>query len=106
MVYRIGFTSSRTEARQLVHHGHFTVNSRRVDVPSYLVKSGDVVAVSEGSKDLDRISNSIEMAEQRGIPEWIDPDYDQMRATVTTLPTREQIMEDVQEQLIVELYSK
>jgi len=106
VVYRMGFASSRREARQLVHHGHFTVNGRRVDIPSYLVKAGDVIEVAPKSKQVERILNAIDMAQQRGVPEWIDVDYDQMKGTIRALPTRDQIFEDIQEQLIVELYSK
>jgi len=106
VVYRMGFASSRREARQLVHHGHFTVNGRRVDIPSYLVKAGDVIEVAPKSKQVERILNAIDMAQQRGVPEWIDVDYDQMKGTIRALPTRDQISEDIQEQLIVELYSK
>jgi len=106
VVYRMGFASSRREARQLVHHGHFTVNGRRVDIPSYLVRVGDVIEVRPKSRQIERILNAIDMAQQRGAPEWIDVDYDQMKGTIKALPTRDQIMEDIQEQLIVELYSK
>ena len=106
VVYRMGFASSRREARQLVHHGHFTVNGRRVDIPSYLVRAGDVIEVAPKSKQVERILNAIDMAQQRGVPEWIDVDYDQMKGTIRALPTRDQIFEDIQEQLIVELYSK
>jgi len=106
VVYRMGFASSRREARQLVHHGHFTVNGRRVDIPSYLVRAGDVIEVAPKSKQVERILNAIDMAQQRGVPEWIDVDYDQMKGTIRALPTRDQIFEDIQEQLIVEFYSK
>jgi small subunit ribosomal protein S4 len=106
VVYRMGFASSRKEARQLVHHGHFRVNGRRVDIPSYLVRAGDVVEVAPESKQIERILNAADMAQQRGVPEWLDVDYDQMKGVVRALPTREQIFEDIQEQLIVELYSK
>lgn len=106
LVYRAGFGSSRAEARQLVLHNHFTVNGQKVNIPSYLVKPGDVVQVKEGSRNIDRIERAVEAAQQRGIPDWLEVDVEKMLVTVNSLPTRDQIPETIEEQLIVELYSK
>jgi small subunit ribosomal protein S4 len=106
IVYRSGFASSRAEARQLVLHKHFTVNGNKVNIPSYLTKAGDVIQVKEKSQGLDRIGRAMEAAQQRGLPEWLEPDQDKMQVTVRALPTREQIPESIEEQLVVELYSK
>jgi small subunit ribosomal protein S4 len=106
VVYRSGFASSRAEARQLVLHNHFTVNGQKVNIPSYLTTSGDVIQVREKSRNLDRVGMAMEAAEQRGIPEWLELDRDKMQSTVRTLPARDQVLESIQEQLVVELYSK
>lgn len=106
MIYRMGFADSRNQARQLVKHGHFLVNGRGVNIPSYLLKGGDVVAVKEKSKKIKEIKEAIEAVERRRIPEWLSLERDNLLARVSTLPTREQITMPIQEQLIVELYSK
>lgn len=106
VVYRSGFASSRKEARQMVRHNHFIVNGRKVNIPSFLVKEGDVIVVKEKSKGISRIVESLETAEGRGIPEWVSVDKQNAKATVNRLPVREDIGYDIQEQLIVELYSK
>jgi small subunit ribosomal protein S4 len=106
VVYRLGFASSRAQARQLVSHGHFTVNGRKVDIPSYLVKSGDVIQVRERSRTLEPITMSLETVEQRGIPTWLELDKGDFKGIVHQLPSRDQLTIPIQEQLIVELYSK
>jgi small subunit ribosomal protein S4 len=106
VVYRIGFASSRAQARQLVRHGHFMVNGRKVDIPSFLVKSGDVIQVRERSRTLEPIQVAIETVEQRGIPSWLELDKAEFKGTVQQVPSRDQLTIPIQEQLIVELYSK
>ncbi|HET8712094.1 MAG TPA: 30S ribosomal protein S4 [Gemmatimonadales bacterium] len=106
VVYRIGFATSRAQARQLVRHGHFTVNGRKVDIPSYSLKAGDVVAVRGGSAENPAIQHALEEVKGRGVPDWISFDPGTTSARIVSLPTREQINLPVQEQLIVELYSK
>jgi small subunit ribosomal protein S4 len=104
-VYRLGFATSRPQARQLVRHGHFQVNGRKVDIPSYSVKVGDVVSVRESSRGNASILHAVEEVKGRGVPEWLSLDA-AMGGKVVSVPTREQINLPVQEQLIVELYSK
>jgi small subunit ribosomal protein S4 len=106
VVYRLGLATSRAQARQLVRHGHFTVNGRKVDVPSYSLKAGDVLGVRETSRKAPVFAHAMEEVKGRGIPEWLLFDGDQMSGRIVSLPTREQINLPVQEQLIVELYSK
>ncbi len=104
-IYRMGFATSRAQARQLVLHGHFLVNGKKVDVPSYSLKSGDTVTVRQTSRENISILHAIEEVKGRGVPEWLTLDG-AMGARVAAMPTREQINLPVQEQLIVELYSK
>lgn len=106
VVYRVGFASSRAEARQLVGHGHYEVNGKRVDIASYLLKAGDVVSVCEKSRGSEKMKAVIEANGARPVPEWIDVDREKLTAKVIALPTREQIEAPVDEQLIVEFYSK
>jgi len=106
VVYRLGFATSRAQARQLVRHGHFSVNGRKVDIPSYPVRAGETVAVRTSSGENPTILHAMEEVKGRGIPEWLLLDADKKTGTVSSLPTREQINLPVQEQLIVELYSK
>ncbi len=106
VVYRLGFASSRTMARQLVAHGHFLVNGRKVDVPSALVSSGDVVALRESSRKNEAIKICLDTAQGRGIPSWLELDGAAFQGTVRQLPSREEITMPINEQLIVELYSK
>lgn len=106
VVYRSGFASSRAEARQLVLHNHFTVNGQKVNIPSYPTKPGDVIALKEKSKSISKIEEAIENAQNRGIPDWLEFDREKMQVIVKSLPTRDQIPENIKEQLIVELYSK
>jgi len=105
-VYRLGFANSRDEARQLVRHNHFSVNQSKVNIPSYLVKPGDVIEVREKSKKVARIQEALEGVARRGIPQWLELDKDQMKGSVKSMPTREEITIPIQEKLIVELYAK
>ncbi len=106
VVYRLGLATSRMEARQLVRHGHFTVNGRKVNIPSYLVRVGDVIAVREKSKESPRIKELMERAADRTPPPWLEYEENQAQGRVVALPTRDQIDTPVQEHLIVELYSR
>ena len=104
-VYRMGFATSRAQARQLVRHGHFLINGKKVDIPSYSLKAGDVVSVRQTSRENASILHAVGEVKGRGIPEWIALEGE-LGAKVKSMPTREQINLPVQEQLIVELYSK
>ncbi len=106
VVYRLGLATSRPQARQLVRHGHFLINGRRTDVPSYSVHQGDVVSVRAKSAKNLSIQHAMEEVKGRGIPEWLVFEAETMAGRIASLPTREQINLPVQEQLIVELYSK
>ncbi|HEV8718377.1 MAG TPA: 30S ribosomal protein S4 [Candidatus Binatia bacterium] len=106
MIYRMGFAPSRSEARQLVRHGHFLVNQRRVTIPSYFMKSGDEIQVRESSRKVVRIQESLELAQRRGVPEWLEVNKDAFAGRVRALPTRAELTLPINEQLIVELYSK
>ena len=106
VIYRLGLATSRPQARQLVRHGHFMVNGRKVDVPSYSVRPGDVISVKGPSAQAAVLAHAMEEVKGRGIPEWLQFDSANMSGRVVSLPTREQINLPVQEQLIVELYSK
>ncbi len=106
VVFRLGLANTRRQARQIVNHGHILVNGKKVDIPSYLVKEGDVVAVREKSKNSSHMKDIAEANATRGIPSWLDMDKNQMQGKVVTLPKREHIDFEVEEHLIVELYSK
>ena len=106
VVFRMGFARTRREARQVVDHKHFLVNGKAVNVPSYLVKAGDVIEVREKSKSLQRYKDILEVTAGRLTPAWIDVDQEALKGTVKSLPTREEIDVPVNEMLIVELYSK
>lgn len=106
VVFRAGFAMSRPEARQLVRHGHFTVNGKKVNIPSYLVKAGDVVAIGEKSRGSEKIKAVVEACSARPKPEWLSVNADTLEAKVINLPTREQIDAPIEEHLIVEFYSK
>jgi small subunit ribosomal protein S4 len=106
VIYRLGLATSRAQARQLVRHGHFLINGKKVDIPSYSLKPGDVVSVRGTSAQNATIQHAMEEVKGRGIPEWLTFDAGQLTGRVNQLPTREQINLPVQEQLIVELYSK
>lgn len=106
IVYRLGFASSRSEARILVRHGHFKVNGKKVNIPSFQTKVGDVVELREKSRSINVINDSLEAVVRRGIPQWLELDKEGFKGTVKTNLTREDITTPIQEQLIVELYSK
>jgi len=106
VVYRLGFAKSRDEARQQVCHGHITVNGRRVDIPSYRVKAGDLVAVAPKARDLLVIKTALISSQRTEVPQWLEVDIEKLQGSVLELPTRDQIDLEIREQLIVELYSK
>ncbi len=105
-VYRMGFAISRSEARQLVRHGHFLVNNRRVTIPSYMVSVGDEIQVREASRKITRIQEAVDLAQRRGVPEWLEVNKDTFLGKMRAYPARADITVPVNEQLIVELYSK
>jgi small subunit ribosomal protein S4 len=106
IVYRLGFASSRSEARILVRHGHFNVNGNKVNIPSYQVKVGDIVELREKSREISVINEALEAVARRGIPQWLELDKESYKGMVKSNMTREDITTPIQEQLIVELYSK
>ena len=106
VVYRAGFGTSRAQARQLVNHGHFDVNGQKVDIPSYLIKAGDVITVREIKQDNKTIKENIEANKARPIPEWLEKDNDKLQVKVLRLAAREDVDIPVEEHLIVELYSR
>jgi len=105
-VYRLGFANSRAQARQVVRHNHFLVNERKVNIPSFLLRPGDVVTVCEGSRQLPSISDALEAMQRRGLPAWLELDKTKYEGIFKTIPTREEMNLPVQEQLVVEFYSK
>ncbi|MBI3784365.1 MAG: 30S ribosomal protein S4 [Deltaproteobacteria bacterium] len=106
MAYRMGFATSRAEARQLVRHGHLRVDGKKVDIPSYRVKPGQVVSIRERSRTVARILEALEQAERRGIPDWLEIQKESFSARVKALPTRAELTMPINEKLVVELYSK
>jgi len=106
MIYRIGFANSRNEARQLVRHSHFLVNGNKVNIPSYQVMVGDEIQVREKSRKIGSILEAMDTVARRGIPQWIEFDKDGFKGTLKALPSREELAMPVQEQLVVEFYSK
>ncbi|HEX9205562.1 MAG TPA: 30S ribosomal protein S4 [Candidatus Deferrimicrobiaceae bacterium] len=106
VVYKLGFTQTRRESRQIVRHGHFLVNGRKVNIPSFLVKSGDVVELREKSRKIPTVNEALDAVVRKGIPPWLELDRGNFRGSVKVLPARADIQEPIQEQLIVELYSK
>lgn len=106
VVYRMGFASSRIQARQLVRHNHFLVNNRTVNIPSYQVKVEDVIEIKEGSRKAPSILEAMETVVRRGIPKWIELEKGNFKGTLKALPNREDMTMPIQEQLIIELYSK
>jgi small subunit ribosomal protein S4 len=104
--YRMGFANSRSQARQLVRHSHFLVNGKKVNIPSYLLRPGDTVTVAEGSRNLAAINESMGALPRRGLPAWLDLDTSKYEGTFKVYPTREEMNLPVQEQLVVEFYSK
>ncbi len=105
-LYRIGFASSRDQARQLIRHNHFQVNGKKVNIPSYQVKPGDVVTLKEKSRKNALITDNLEGAARRGVPSWLELDQSNFQGSVKAMPNRDEITMPIQEQLIVELYSK
>lgn len=106
VVYRLGFATSRPQARQLVRHGHFTVNGKRADVPSYALRAGDRIEVRQGSAKNPAIQYAMEEVKGRGVPEWLEVDGEKLEGRLASVPRRDQLNLPIQEQLIVELYSK
>ncbi|BBA71255.1 30S ribosomal protein S4 [Geobacter sulfurreducens] len=106
VVYRLGFAASRTEARILVRHNHFTLNGKKANIPSIQLRAGDVVELKEKSRKIACINESLDAVVRRGIPQWLELEKDAYKGVVKTLPVREDITMPIQEQLIVELYSK
>jgi small subunit ribosomal protein S4 len=106
VVYRMGFANSRSQARQLVRHNHFFVNGKRVNIPSYLIKENDTVEVKEKSRNIVPIAEAMEAVARRGIPQWLEVEKDKFKGTVKAYPSRDELTMPIQEQLIVELYSK
>ena len=106
VVYSLGFASSRPQARQLVRHGHIEVNGRKLNIPSYQSRKGDVIQVREKSRKNEQVRQAVETASGRGIPTWLTLEAEQFRGTVVDVPKRDEIRLPIQEQLIVELYSK
>lgn len=106
VTYRLGFASSRADARMLVRHGHILVNGKRVTIPSYFVRAGDVLSVKEQSRQMGRIISAMEGAQRRGVPEWAEVDREGFSGRIKLLPTRSDVTAPINEKLIVELYSK
>lgn len=106
VVYRLGFANSRSQGRHFVRHNHFLVNGKQVNIPSYLLAVGDVVSVREKSQKVQAIGDSVEAVVRRGVPQWLDLEKDKMKGVVKNLPVRDDLTMPMQEQLIVELYSK
>lgn len=106
VAYRLGFANSRAQARQLVRHNHFLVNGKRVNIPSYLVKVGDVIQTQEKSRELAIVQEALERSQHRGAPDWLELNMDKQEGVVRALPNVEQVAANIQTQLIVELYSK
>jgi small subunit ribosomal protein S4 len=106
VIYRLGFAETRAEARQLVRHRHFTLNGHKCNVPSALVRPGDVIAVKAGSKDIEPIRTAVEAVDKRGVPSWLELNKENLQGKVTGMPVREELTLPMREHLIVELYSK
>jgi small subunit ribosomal protein S4 len=106
VVFRMGFATSRAEARQLVRHGHFLVDGRKASIPSIQVKQGSTISVREKSRKVARIAGALAALEGRSVPQWVEIDKDKFEGTVNAMPAREDITMPIQEQLIVELYSR
>jgi small subunit ribosomal protein S4 len=106
VVYKLGFAVTRRESRQLVRHGHFLVKGRRVNIPSYLVRPGDIVEMQDRSRKIPSVNDSLDAVARKGIPPWLELERENFRGNVIAIPSRVDITEPIQEQLIVELYSK
>jgi len=106
VVYKLGFAQTRRESRQIVRHGHFAVNGRKVNIPSYLVRAGDVIELRDKSRKIPNVNEALDAVVRKGIPPWLDLAREEFKGVVKALPVRTDIQEPIQEQLIVELYSK
>ena len=106
VVYRLGLANSRTQGRHFVRHRHFTVNGTRVSIPSFMIKVGDVVEVHSGSREVQSIKDSLDAVVRRGVPQWLELEKENLKGSVKSLPAREDLTMPMQEQLVVELYSK
>ncbi|MBW2367157.1 MAG: 30S ribosomal protein S4 [Deltaproteobacteria bacterium] len=106
VVYRMGFTNSRNQGRHFVRHNHFLINGKKVNIPSYLIKVGDIVELREKSREIQAIQDSLEAVVRRGVPQWMDLEKENLKGVVKAFPVREDLTLPMQEQLIVELYSK
>ncbi len=106
VVYQLGFVNSRTQGRHFVRHNHFLINGKKVNIPSYLIKTGDIVEVREKSRKIQCIEDSIGAVVRRGVPQWLELDKEGLKGSIKSFPVREDIKIPIQEQLIVELYSK
>ncbi len=106
VVYRLGFVNSRTQGRHFVRHSHFVINGKKVNIPSYFIKINDVIEVREKSRKIQAIADSLDAVVRRGVPQWLDLEKENLKGIVKGLPVREEITTPIQEQLIVELYSK
>jgi len=106
VVYRLGFVDSRNQGRHLVRHNHFLVNGKRVNIPSYLINVGDIIEVREKSRKIQAIGDSLDAVVRRGVPQWLDLEKENLKGVVKGFPIREDLTMPIQEQLVVELYSK
>ena len=106
IIYRLGFANSRAQGRHFAKHNHFTVNGKKVNIPSYLTKVGDVIEVREKSREMQAIADSLEAVARREVPQWLDLEKENLKGEVKAFPVREDLTLPIQEQLIVELYSK
>ncbi len=106
VVYRLGFVNSRSQGRHFVRHNHFLVNGKRVNIPSYQIKIGDIIEIREKSRNIQAIGDSLDAVVRRGVPQWLDLEKENLRGVVKSFPVREDLTMPMQEQLIVELYSK
>jgi len=106
VVYRLGFVNSRAQGRHFVRHNHFLVNNRNVNIPSYMIKVGDVIELREKSRKIQAVEDALDAVVRRGIPQWLDLEKENMKGIVKDFPSREDLTTPIQEQLIVELYSK
>jgi small subunit ribosomal protein S4 len=106
VIYRLGFACNRVEARQLVLHRHFVVSGQRVNIPSFLVRAGSVIEVRESSRKVGKIQDALSGVDRRGVPAWLEVEKDNLKGSVVSMPSRQDITVPIREQLIVELYSK
>jgi small subunit ribosomal protein S4 len=106
VIYRLGFASDHAEARQLVRHGHFQINGKKVNIPSFLCRANDQIVVREKSRKITRVLESLGAVDRRGVPKWLQLDKDGFQGKLVALPAREDLTMPIREQLIVELYSK